>query len=48
MRDGMTVAELMERLEQMDPEKKVMFGYNYGDYWRYALSCHVILYIFAA
>ncbi len=30
----MTVQELMEQLEQMDPTMEVLFQYNYGDHWR--------------
>lgn len=30
----MNVQELIEQLQDMDPETEVMFQYNYGDYWR--------------
>ncbi len=30
----MTVKELIETLEGMDPEAEVHFSYNYGDHWR--------------
>lgn len=30
----MKVSELIELLEDFDPEAEVGFGYNYGDYWR--------------
>src|SRR4051812_49375318 len=33
-RQGMTVAQLREELEQFDDDKVVLFSYNYGDYWR--------------
>ena len=29
----MTVKELMETLEDFDPNMEVKFAYNYGDYW---------------
>ena len=31
--DGWTVEELIEWLQECDPEAKVMFSYNYGDHW---------------
>ena len=30
----MKVAELIEMLQDMDPEVEVKFVYNYGDHWR--------------
>jgi len=30
----MTVAELMQELESLDPTLEVHIAYNYGDYWR--------------
>ncbi len=30
----MTVQELINRLEQYDPQTQVHFAYNYGDHWR--------------
>ena len=30
----MRVKELIEELENFDPESEVMFSYGYGDYWR--------------
>ncbi len=30
----MKVSELIERLQQEDPEADVHFSYNYGDHWR--------------
>lgn len=30
----MNVRELIERLQQEDPESEVHVVYNYGDYWR--------------
>ena len=30
----MTVQDLIEQLEGMDPEMEVHIGYNYGDYWK--------------
>jgi hypothetical protein len=30
----MKVKELIEYLEDFDPESPVHFAYNYGDYWR--------------
>jgi len=30
----MTVQELINELEQFDPEMEVHFAYNYGDYWK--------------
>lgn len=30
----LTVAELIEQLQEMNPESPVYFTYNYGDYWR--------------
>jgi hypothetical protein len=32
LRDGMTVAELIEALKTCDQEAKVVFSYDYGDY----------------
>jgi hypothetical protein len=29
----MKVQDLINELQQMDPEHEVMFQYNYGDYW---------------
>lgn len=29
----MKVQELIDRLQQMDPEAEVHFAYNYGDHW---------------
>lgn len=29
----MTVAELIETLQDFDPDMEVKFSYNYGDYW---------------
>lgn len=34
MSKSMTVAELIEELESMDPDAKVMFAYQSGDHWR--------------
>lgn len=31
---GLTVAELIEALQDLDQEAKVVFAYNYGDHWR--------------
>jgi hypothetical protein len=30
----MTVQELIETLQDFDPNMKVKFAYNFGDYWR--------------
>ena len=30
----MTVKELIEQLEDMDPKMEVHIAYNYGDYWK--------------
>jgi len=30
----MKVADLIARLNDMDPEAEVHFSYNYGDHWR--------------
>jgi hypothetical protein len=30
----MQVKELIEQLQDMDPEADVHFAYNYGDHWR--------------
>ena len=30
----MTVQELIEELQQFDPNQTVRFSYNYGDHWR--------------
>lgn len=30
----MTVQELINQLQQFDPNMEVKFSYNYGDYWR--------------
>ena len=30
----MTVSELMEQLQYLDPNTEVHFSYNYGDHWR--------------
>ena len=30
----MTVSELMEQLQSLDPNTEVHFSYNYGDHWR--------------
>lgn len=30
----MKVAELIEQLQDMDPDADVHFSYNYGDHWR--------------
>jgi hypothetical protein len=30
----MKVHELIEKLQQMDPEDEVHFAYHYGDHWR--------------
>jgi hypothetical protein len=32
--NSITVRELIEQLENFDPETQVLFAYNYGDYWR--------------
>jgi hypothetical protein len=34
LRDGMTVAELIEELKLMDPCARVVFAYASNDYWR--------------
>jgi hypothetical protein len=34
LRDGMTVAELIEELQLMDPCARVVFAYTSNDYWR--------------
>lgn len=34
----MRVKELMEELENFDPESEVVFSYNYGDYWNTAVA----------
>ena len=30
----MLVSELIEELQNMDPDAEVHFSYNYGDHWR--------------
>lgn len=32
IRDGLTVEELIERLQELDPKAKVLFACDYGDY----------------
>lgn len=33
LRSGLTVAELIEELEQMDPNLRVVFAYTSSDHW---------------
>jgi hypothetical protein len=33
LRKGMTVAELIEELQAMDPHARVVFAYTANDYW---------------
>ena len=37
----MTVKELMETLEDFDPNMEVKFAYNYGDYWGTEVASNV-------
>ena len=30
----MNVKQLIEKLQEFDPSKEVVFAYNYGDHWR--------------
>lgn len=34
----MNVKDLIEQLEDMNPDAEVMFTYNYGDYWRTSVA----------
>jgi hypothetical protein len=34
LESGLTVEELIEELQSMDPESRVVFAYNYGDHGR--------------
>ena len=38
----MTVKELIEKLQDFDPQREVEFAYNYGDYWRTEVTKHII------
>lgn len=37
----MTVSELIEELQGMDPDAEVRFAYNYGDYWRTTVAAEI-------
>ena len=37
----MTVKELIEKLQDFDPQMEVEFAYNYGDYWRTEVTKHI-------
>jgi hypothetical protein len=37
----MRVKDLMEYLEDFDPESEVVFSYNYGDHWRTQVAAPV-------
>jgi len=37
----MTVQELIEKLQDFDPQMEVEFAYNYGDYWRTEVAKHI-------
>lgn len=37
----MNVQELINQLQNMDPDAEVMFQYNYGDYWRTEVAAEV-------
>lgn len=39
--DGLTVSELIEALEDLPPDLKVTFAYDYGDYGRSKVA-HVV------
>jgi len=37
----MTVKELIETLQDFDPQMEVEFAYDYGDYWRTEVTKHI-------
>ncbi len=39
----MQVKELMALLSDMDPEARVHFAYNFGDYWRTVVAPEITL-----
>lgn len=41
LQDGMTVKELIETLEDMDKDAKVVFAYNSRDHWRTQVAAPV-------
>jgi DNA-directed RNA polymerase specialized sigma24 family protein len=38
----MTVQELRDQLEFLDPNLQVKFSYNYGDYWRTQVAADIL------
>lgn len=38
---GITVADLKAELDNYPDEAKVLFSYNWGDYWRTEVACRV-------
>jgi hypothetical protein len=37
----MTVQELKEILDEMNPDMEVKFSYSYGDYWRTQVAANI-------
>ncbi len=37
----MKVSDLIEMLEDFNPEAEVLFAYNYGDYWRTTVAARI-------
>ena len=37
----MKVSELIEQLQQMNPDAEVHYAYNYGDYWKTTVAPQV-------
>jgi hypothetical protein len=37
----MTVQELIEELQDFDPQMEVKFSYNFGDYWRTQVASNI-------
>lgn len=37
----MKVSELIEELQNFDPDMEVKFAYNYGDYWRTTVAQNI-------
>jgi hypothetical protein len=42
LQDGLTVKELIESLEEFEPNTRVVFKYPSGDYWKTELAAPVI------